>query len=127
MSQSKKFVEEVEAFLKESGMTATVFGKAAVNDPKFVFNIREGRQPSLRLVDRVNAYVKSVREGRTDDLLRSDTVFRDEDNRERKTAKRQSDKSQSYLMWSIWDKAQPFERELIVNVATAILNTSKGK
>ena len=29
-------------------------------------------------------------------------------------------------IWSIWDKAQPFERELIVNVAYAILKTRKG-
>jgi transcriptional regulator with XRE-family HTH domain len=29
-------------------------------------------------------------------------------------------------IWSIWDRARPFERELIVNVATAILKTRKG-
>jgi hypothetical protein len=111
VSQSEKFVAEVEAFLKASGMSATVFGKAAVNDPKFVFNIRKGRQPSLRLVDRVNAYIKSVREEPNGKLLRSD----------------KSGEAQSYLMWSIWDEAQPSERELIVNVATAILNTRQGK
>jgi transcriptional regulator with XRE-family HTH domain len=36
------------------------------------------------------------------------------------------DPSDYEAIWSIWDKAQPFERELIVNVATAILNTRKG-
>lgn len=35
------------------------------------------------------------------------------------------DPSDYEAIWSIWDKAQPFERELIVNVATAILKTRK--
>jgi hypothetical protein len=39
---------------------------------------------------------------------------------ERKITK--PDKSQlSYAMWSIWDQAQPSERELIVNIANTIL------
>jgi transcriptional regulator with XRE-family HTH domain len=29
-------------------------------------------------------------------------------------------------IWSIWDKAQPFERELMVNVVNAIIKTRKG-
>jgi transcriptional regulator with XRE-family HTH domain len=36
------------------------------------------------------------------------------------------DPSDHEAIWSIWDIAQPFERELIVNVATAILKTRKG-
>jgi len=36
------------------------------------------------------------------------------------------DPSDYEAIWSIWDKAQPSERELIVNVATAILKTRKG-
>jgi transcriptional regulator with XRE-family HTH domain len=36
------------------------------------------------------------------------------------------DPSDHVAIWSIWDIAQPFERELIVNVATAILKTRKG-
>lgn len=36
------------------------------------------------------------------------------------------DPSDYDAIWSIWDQAQPFERELIVNIATAILKTRKG-
>jgi transcriptional regulator with XRE-family HTH domain len=35
------------------------------------------------------------------------------------------DPSDHEAIWSIWDKAQPFEREPIVNMATAILKTRK--
>jgi transcriptional regulator with XRE-family HTH domain len=36
------------------------------------------------------------------------------------------DPSDYEAIWSIWDKARQSERELIVNVATAILRTRKG-
>ena len=36
-------IERVEAYLKRTGMTATLFGKKALNDPNLVFDLREGR------------------------------------------------------------------------------------
>ena len=36
------------------------------------------------------------------------------------------DPSDQEAIWSIWGKARPFERELIVNIATAILASRKG-
>lgn len=38
-------IEQVEAFLQRTGMNATVFGKRALSDPTFVFDLREGREP----------------------------------------------------------------------------------
>jgi homoserine dehydrogenase len=40
-----ELVEQVEAFLQRTGMNATVFGKRALSDPTFVFDLREGREP----------------------------------------------------------------------------------
>lgn len=51
------FLNEVDAFLARSGMTATAFGRAAVSDPNFVADIRGGRAPSLRLVQRVKDFI----------------------------------------------------------------------
>jgi transcriptional regulator with XRE-family HTH domain len=36
------------------------------------------------------------------------------------------DPSDHEAVWSLWDKAKPFERELIINIVTVILKTNKG-
>jgi hypothetical protein len=59
MTQSERFLEAVEAFLTRSGMTATAFGTAALNDPSFVPNLRNGRSPRLALVDKVHAFIQA--------------------------------------------------------------------
>lgn len=59
----KTFLEEVEGFLKEAGMTATEFGRAAVHDPNLVRDLRKGRSPSLTLAERVHAFIASHKEG----------------------------------------------------------------
>jgi hypothetical protein len=46
---------EVERFLRRTGMPATKFGRLAVNDPRFVLDLRNGREPrvgtSRRVID----------------------------------------------------------------------------
>jgi hypothetical protein len=37
------FLAEIEAFLTETGLTATTFGRLALGDPGFVFDLRNGR------------------------------------------------------------------------------------
>lgn len=58
MTFSEQFLEEIENYLTESGMDPTTFGKSAMNDPRFVFDIRNGRSPSGRTVDKVRAWVR---------------------------------------------------------------------
>ena len=62
MTHAEQFLAEVEAFLERSNMTASAFGKAAVNDPNFVGDLRTGRKPNLGLVDRVHEFIKSQEE-----------------------------------------------------------------
>lgn len=38
-------LREIEAFLRRTGMPATRFGWEAVKDKRFVFDLRNGRQP----------------------------------------------------------------------------------
>jgi hypothetical protein len=66
MIQRETFLANIEAFLRESGMSATFFGKAAVSDPNFVGDVRRGRKVHLDLVDQVDAYIKAARERRVD-------------------------------------------------------------
>jgi phosphopantothenoylcysteine decarboxylase/phosphopantothenate--cysteine ligase len=58
MSYSDAFRAEIEAFLANSGISASRFGKEAVGDPGFVFDLRQkGRAPSARLMDAVTAFM----------------------------------------------------------------------
>jgi hypothetical protein len=53
-------LREVEKFLRESDTPPTRFGRDAVGDPRFVFDLRNGRDPRPRTVARVVAYLESA-------------------------------------------------------------------
>jgi len=57
MLTADTFKAEIESFLSKSGMTPTAFGRAVVSDPNFVRDVRLGRMPSLRLVEKVQTYI----------------------------------------------------------------------
>lgn len=59
MTHAERFLADIEAFLIRSGMTATAFGTAALNDPSFVPDLRNGRKPNLGLVDRVHTFIEA--------------------------------------------------------------------
>ena len=48
----------IEEFLKKTGMSATAFGRQALKDPMFVFDLRNGRSPSLRVAGRVEDFLE---------------------------------------------------------------------
>ena len=56
---AQDFLDEIEAFLKRTGMSATAFGRSALNDPNFVHDLRDGRMPNLGLVGRVHRFIRS--------------------------------------------------------------------
>jgi len=53
---------EIEMFLACSGMSATKFGVAAVNDGHLVANLRRGSSVTLKTADRVRAYIGRQRQ-----------------------------------------------------------------
>lgn len=57
MLTAETFLASIESFLKDSGMSATAFGKAVANDPNFVADLRGGRMPGLRLVEKAQTYM----------------------------------------------------------------------
>jgi len=51
-------LREIEKFLRSSGVPATRFGRQALNDPRFVFDLRRGREPRPETVARVVGYLE---------------------------------------------------------------------
>ena len=52
-------LREVEKFLRRSDIAPTRFGKEAVGDPRFVFDLRNGRDPRPRTIERVRAFLEA--------------------------------------------------------------------
>lgn len=50
-------LREIEIYMKASGMKPTVFGRAAVKDPRLVHDLRRGREPGMRMIKRVRAFI----------------------------------------------------------------------
>ena len=52
-------LREVKKFLTVSQISAARFGRDAMRDPRFVFDLRNGREPRHRTVTRVRAYLEA--------------------------------------------------------------------
>ena len=51
-------LRDVEKYLRNSNTPATRFGREAVGDPRFVFDLRNGREPRPTTIQRVRAYLE---------------------------------------------------------------------
>ncbi len=51
-------LRRVERYLRRSGTAPTRFGREAVGDPRFVFDLRNGREPRTDLSTRVTSYLE---------------------------------------------------------------------
>jgi sulfate adenylyltransferase subunit 2 len=52
---AQTFLKDIEAYLTRSGLDPSSFGKQALGDPNFVFDLRKGRSPSTRTMEKVRA------------------------------------------------------------------------
>lgn len=52
-------LREVEKFFAASQISAARFGREAMRDPRFVFDLRKGREPGHRTVKRVRAFLEA--------------------------------------------------------------------
>jgi hypothetical protein len=52
-------LRDVEKFLRFSHMPATRFGREAVKDPRFVFDLRNGREPRPGTIAKVRAFLEA--------------------------------------------------------------------
>ena len=46
----RSLLQRIEAFLKESAMPPSVFGRDAVRDPRLVSDLRGGREPGRDII-----------------------------------------------------------------------------
>ena len=60
MNLQEQFTREVEAFLSQHSFEAATFGRKALNDPSFVNDLREGRSPTLKTIEKVRDFMASV-------------------------------------------------------------------
>lgn len=57
-------LDRIEMHLINYRISATRFGRRAVGDPRFVLDLRLGRKPRRRTLDRLNAYLEWIESGR---------------------------------------------------------------
>lgn len=50
-------LRSIETFLRRTGMPPTRFGRDAMRDPRFVFDLRNGREPSDRTRRRIEHFM----------------------------------------------------------------------
>ena len=53
---------KIELFLRRTGMRATTFGRLAARDPRFVFDLRNGREPRRATERRVEHFMNTYLE-----------------------------------------------------------------
>ena len=61
---AQQLLGEIDAFLENSGMAATAFGLAAVNDGHLVRDLRDGKAIGFRRIDKVREFIASHKKRR---------------------------------------------------------------
>ncbi len=54
-------LREVENFLRNSNIRPTRFGRDVMGDPRFVFDLRNGREPQPATVARIRRFLEATR------------------------------------------------------------------
>ena len=53
-------LREIENFLRVSDVPPARFGRDAMRDPRFVFDLRNGREPRPRTVARIRQFLETA-------------------------------------------------------------------
>ena len=53
-------LREIENFLRVSDVPPARFGRQAMGDPRFVFDLRNGREPRPRTVTRIRQFLETA-------------------------------------------------------------------
>lgn len=62
--EGMELLRRIERYIRRRGMPPTRFGQEAVGDPRFVWDLRRGRQPRGETVRRVAAWLDRHERGR---------------------------------------------------------------
>lgn len=52
-------LREIENFLRRANVPPARFGREAIGDPRFVFDLRNGREPRPRTVARIRKFLEA--------------------------------------------------------------------
>lgn len=52
-----ELLDQIEGYLARTGTKASMFGRLAVGDPRFVQDLREGRRPRRKTQERVRQFL----------------------------------------------------------------------
>ena len=63
-----ELLDQIETYLTLSGTKASMFGRQAVGDPRFVQDLREGRRPRRKTTQRVSRYLAEECRASFDDV-----------------------------------------------------------
>ena len=55
-------IRQIERFLRRTDMSATTFSRLATRDPRFVYDLRNGRIPRSRMERRVEHFMNTYHE-----------------------------------------------------------------
>ncbi len=55
-------IRKIDEFMRQTKMPQTRFGRLAVNDPQFVFDLRRGRTPRPKTEQRVEHFMNTYAE-----------------------------------------------------------------
>ncbi|WP_293940366.1 hypothetical protein [Sphingomonas sp.] len=55
-----KLLRDIERHLRHHSTKPTRFGRDAVSDPRFVFDLRNGREPRTATIERVRAFLEEA-------------------------------------------------------------------
>ena len=58
-------LHQIEAYLEVTHTAATTFGRLAVDDPRFVIDLRAGRRPRQKTQERVKQYLSERSPGQS--------------------------------------------------------------
>ncbi|WP_201752604.1 hypothetical protein [Sphingomonas changnyeongensis] len=50
-------LRRIEKYLRDHTMAPTRFGRTVANDPRLVFDMRRGREPTARMTARIEAFL----------------------------------------------------------------------
>ena len=53
-------LRDVEKFLRSTKAPAARFGREVMGDPRFVFDLRNGREPRQRTIERIRKFLEGA-------------------------------------------------------------------
>ncbi len=54
---AQTFLNDIDLYLDRNGLEPSAFGKLALGDPNFIFDLKKGRSPSTRTMEKVRAFM----------------------------------------------------------------------